>query len=285
MCGTIRDMEVYIEYVIIDNWVFTYCICALSHRLTRTRGRFWRDGLAAVIGTVVAVFYPFLENAYLTLTVKLVLCAGMTLICYPPRRFLRGTAGILAATCLFGGVMFGAGFMRYGNVQMALSLPVADFPLGLVVGVGIAVYFPIRRLVVKYHKRADCADSTAQLSVEYNGVTVSCTAFLDSGNRIYDSRSGLPVIVLGMRVGVKLLSDEQLTRLAMGKPIRGGHFESYRVVGGRGKLFLVKPNRITLYRTDKANTIDNAMVGLSLTRFTDAEEYDALLNPALLKII
>lgn len=275
-------MNVYIEYVIIDNLTLTYCICALSHRLTRTAGRFWRDAVTAAGATAVAIFYPFIPNAYWTLAVKLALCAAMTLTCYPPKKFLRGALGILAATFLLGGAVFAVGYIRYGNVTMALTLPAAEFPLGLVVLAGLLVFLLLRKLVVRRHKLADCADLTGRMEVEYNGAVVTCTAFLDSGNRVYDSRSGLPVIVMGMRVGLKLLSDDEITKIMMGKPIAGTRFERVQGLSKQSKILIVKPQKVTLYVRDKENIIDNVMLGLSFSRFHDAEEYDAILNPAII---
>ncbi len=276
-------MDVYIEYVIIDNFVLTYCICALSHRLIRTRGRFWRDALAAVVGTAVAVLYPFIGNVYVTLAVKIALCAVMTLICYPPKRFLRGATSILLATFLFGGVTFCIGYIRYGDVQRALTLPATGLPLGAVVGVGLVVLYLFRRLATKRHKIADCVDFTGRMDIAYNGFRVTCTAFLDSGNRVCDTVTGLPVVVLGMRVGMKLLTDEQLSQVMLGKPVAGGRFETFRTAAGQGKILLVKPQKITLYVMDKENILDNVMLGLSFSRFHDAEEYDAILSPTVLQ--
>lgn len=276
-------MDVYIEYVIIDNFVLTYCICALSHRLIRTRGRFWRDILASLVGTAVAVFYPFIGNAYATVAVKIALCAVLTLICYPPKRFLRGAASLLLTTFLFGGAMFCIGYIRYGDVRRALTLPAADLPLGAVVGAGLVVLFLFRRLVTRRHKIADCAALTGRIDIAYNGFTVSCTAFLDSGNRVCDTVTGLPVVVLGMRVGMKLLTDEQLSQVMLGKPVAGGRFEPFHTLSGQGKMLVVKPQKITLYVKDKANILDNVMLGLSFSRFRDAEEYDAILSPTVLE--
>lgn len=275
-------MSVYIEYVIIDNIVFTYLICALSLRLARVGGRFWRNGCAAALGTAVAVWYPFLSNTCLTLAIKAALCAAMTLIVFPPKRFLRGVLSILAATFLFGGAVFFIGYIRYGNVQMALVLPPADFPIGLVLIPPLFIYALLRRLVLRRHKLSDCMDMTARMRVDYNGYSVDCKAFMDSGNRVYDGVSGLPVIVMSMRAGLKLLSDEQLTQVMLGKAIPGARFQEVSGLSKKNRILLVRPKKIALYVGDKENIIDNVMLGLSFSKFNDVEEYDAILNPAIL---
>ena len=63
----------YIEFVIVDNFVLTLLAGSAAARLCHKRVNIWRLIAAAAVGTVVAVFYPFLRSSAAEFAVKLAL--------------------------------------------------------------------------------------------------------------------------------------------------------------------------------------------------------------------
>ena len=64
-------MDVYIEYVVLDNFTITFLIAALTYKIMLKRVAKLRSVIAATVGTGVAVAYPFVYSDVLVLLVKL----------------------------------------------------------------------------------------------------------------------------------------------------------------------------------------------------------------------
>ena len=74
-------MEVYVEYVIIDNLIIDFLLLKLSTKTAQVRSSLTRLILSSVIGTAVAVIMPlFSINSVLQVIIKLLLSITMCLI-------------------------------------------------------------------------------------------------------------------------------------------------------------------------------------------------------------
>lgn len=266
-------MVVYVEYVIIDNMVLTYCIACIAYRLAGVRVRKLRALLAAVIGTGVAFGYPFLPTGW-AVAVKVALAAALSVILFG-RRAVRGGLYFLLVTAAFGGALFGIGYLCTASVRAALLAPL-DIPAGLIVGAGGALYLVFRRAVRGLHRRA--RTEAVRLTVTWRGITAECETILDTGNNVTDGKTGLPVVVLTARTTVRLLSDEELTafllgRCALGRPsVMAG-------AGGRQKILLLEGAVVTLYTDKYANILDDVTPGLSML----PSRYGAIVHPAAIR--
>ena len=82
-----RDMDVYIEYVIIDNFVITFMIAALTYKLMLKHVAKLRSAIAAVVGTAIAIAYPFVYNDVLVIVIKLGLWVALSFCLQANRGF------------------------------------------------------------------------------------------------------------------------------------------------------------------------------------------------------
>ena len=75
-------MEVYVEYVIIDNLIINYLLLSSSTFVSRVRTTFIRKGLSAILGTIIAVLLPLFEIGDTSLLfIKILLSLIMVIIC------------------------------------------------------------------------------------------------------------------------------------------------------------------------------------------------------------
>ena len=102
-------MQVYIEYVIIDNLIIDYLLISLSLRVANVKTNKLRLILSSLLGTIVAVIIPLLniDNLYMFL-IKIFLAV---LMCYVAgsyisvKKYLITLASFFAFTFLSGGVI------------------------------------------------------------------------------------------------------------------------------------------------------------------------------------
>lgn len=268
-------MVVYVEYVIIDNTVITYCIAMLAYRLAGVRPKRRRALLAAVVGTAVALCYPLLKAAWAIWLLKLGLAAVLSCILFVPGRVVRGGLFFVLSTAIFGGVTFLAGFLLTGSAVKALVQPL-DFPLALPLLAGWGTYAIGRKLTASVRRRRNV--QTVRLSVTRRGRTVDCEAIVDTGNTVLDG-DGLPVIVFTARVTAKLLDDSEFTAVLLGREPEGGRYITAAGAGGKQKILTVRDAEITLYLGADKNIVKDVTPGLSLMR----SPYGAIVPPAAVK--
>lgn len=272
------NIAMYIEFVIADNFLLTYLAGCIAARICRNKACVWRTLLAATVGTVVAVFYPFFNiGAVALLFVKLALWIILCIIMYikTPRAVTESLA-FLACTFAFGGASYAIGLIVYSSSVRAEEF-CRKCPTFLVLGGGATVYaavrFCVKRLRIPY-ARAPYEYGT---EIEVFGKCMKFDAFLDTGNCVFDGRTGLPVVITDLDSFIGKLDGAGAAEFARKLPkIRR---ITAKTPAGSTEIYLVEPSRITVYSDRQGHKI-NAMIGLvgGENRFTKSHEM--LLNPA-----
>ena len=270
-------MVVYVEYVIIDNFVLTYCIAVIAYRLSGLRPRRWRAAIAALIGTGAALFYPLLDAVWAVWLMRLALAVALSAVLFVPGHAVRGGLYFLLSTAVFGGALFLLGYLLTGSAAMATLQPLS-VPVAVPVLAGAAVYCAVRRAFTAVRRRT--AAETIRLKVERGDRRVVCDGLIDTGNGVFDDRTGLPVVVLTARTTVRLLSDEEFAALLTGgRGAPPGRWIGASGAGGQQKILLARDVRIALYTGRDKNILNDVAAGLSLIR----SPYGAIVGPAVLR--
>ncbi len=279
-------MSVYIEYVILDNFVITYMLAALTYRILLKRVAKLRTLIASVVGTGVAVAYPFVKGDVWVILLKLGLYVVLCLILFlKKQKFFLCSLTFLGLTFLFGGLMFGIGFAVCKDAATAMRVSPLDFPVSIVIIGAFLCYIAARKIAVRFHRVKDLGGVIYDFSLSLLGNTMKFRGLLDTGNRLYDKSSGLPVVILSAKSLMGLISDEQFRIMFSGKGEslqRGAHYmEIGTVAGGKNRILLLKPESFVLYSKTEGNILYDVMVGVSFSPIRDAVGYDAILHPAL----
>ncbi|MDR0426241.1 MAG: sigma-E processing peptidase SpoIIGA [Clostridiales bacterium] len=280
-------MTAYIEYVIIDNFSVTLLVAALTYRLILRRVPWPRALLGAAVGTVCAVLSPFIANFYLLLFFKIAVWAGLSLLLfYRKKRFFMASLLFLGITFAFGGAMFALGYMATSSVEAAMDYEMFDFPVGLLLLAAVLVFKGLQILGLKLYRIKDIGGLTYECRIQLFEGVVTLHGMMDTGNRLYDRTSGLPVVVVNAKSLMPVLSDEQFRLLFSGqgeKLQRGAHYIGYGTLSTeKSRILLYKPDKFLLYLPDRENILYDVMLGVTFGGIREKEEYDAILHPALL---
>ena len=91
-------MEVYIEYVITDNFIIDYFLLSLALKYSKAQVNKKRIALSAAIGTIVAVLMPiFNASAAIKFFIKIALAFVMIIVAAKP----KSGRGYFLSLCLF----------------------------------------------------------------------------------------------------------------------------------------------------------------------------------------
>ncbi len=267
------SMNVYVEYVIADNFTLTYLIAALSYRICLKRVRKLRACVCAIVGTVVAVFYPFISSNALLTAIKFALWAVLTLILFAKTpKPIAGGGVFMAVTLLFGGALFALSVTLTGDVDTALRTSVSSVPLSAIIVCGWLVYLIAKRVAVSFNRTRIVNGYSYRFSVTVGEKSKKLIGFMDSGNVLFDNASGLPVIVLSLSAAKELIDENALVRTRTLK---------VQTLTNSGKIMLVRPDKFVLYLSEDKNIFSDVMLGVSGE--SDFSGTDALLSPALIK--
>lgn len=288
-------MELYIEYVIIDNLVVNMLILLCTKATLKIKTKFYRVFLSSLVGTVFAVLTPLLNiPSVLLLFMKIGLGALMILIFSSfktVKSFLFCYVSFFAFTLLLGGACI-ATLLLFGTSIEKLASGGYDIivPLGvilLIVSLYVCIIIEIARFVTS---KRSIEPFIREVELVVAKKHLRFNAFIDSGNKLIDKKTGLPVIILSVKILEKYFSKTELEDLLLnfGKskksPFNGVHVISYGTISGEAKKMVVfEADSICIKSQTKEYITNNFMVGVTYQSFQDAVKYDMLLNPAMLQ--
>lgn len=201
-------MQVYIEYVILDNFIMDYILIKETARILRVKCKKTRAFFSAFTGTVGAVVFPLIKikSQYMFL-LKILLGA---LICFIARehgkisRFIKFYNVFLLLTFSIGGGVIGVMYLigidlkSYGNGLSGV------LPIGITVLIGYITAIILKRAITNTmgdimttRFRYDCIIKSGAYAVKVRG-------YYDSGNLLFDSKTGLPVVLCKKRIIEKI---------------------------------------------------------------------------------
>lgn len=271
-------MQVYIEYVIIDNLIINYILLYSSARCAQVKTKALFLFLSALLGTVVAVILPLINlKSEFLIFIKLPLGALMVLLSakfLSLNKYLLTFFFFLTFTFLSGGLiiatfnLIGVDYTLYYSINYNSFIPV---------GVSVAFVFFATRISVKIVKSVikerDLRPFLRKCIIVVNKKRFTITGFIDSGNRLYDERTGFPVIVASLSLSEKLL----------GAGVRTSVSELVvDTVSGKTKLKLYVIDKLLIYNGEKVNIFNNVLVGASPYAIGIEDGFELLIHPSLI---
>lgn len=287
-------MDVYIEYVILDNIVINSLILLCVKKTLRLPGSWWRLVLSACLGTIVAVVLPLMNAPAMALIpIKILLGIIMVLLLAPYKSVKSMVFAFLlfiAYTLLLGGgcmatlLLFGSSLdeLASGGYDIAL-------PLGLIFLI-VAFYVFVIIAIGKYlGRRHAVAPFIRKVKLFVAGRELRFDAFVDSGNSLMDKASGMPVIILSLKGLERYFSKTDIEELMLGNTgnrgvFKGVHTTSFSTLSGDSQnMVLFSAEKLVINDKSGEYTTNSFMVGVTYKQFKDAFEYDMLLNPYIIR--
>lgn len=272
-------MQVYIEYVIIDNLIIDYILLSLSLRASNVNAKRWRIILASIIGTVVAVIMPLLniKESYLVF-VKIVLAFLMVYVTgkYTTiTKYLLTFAYFIIFTFIFGGMIIAIFFFADIDYTVYFSVNYDSFmPIGITIFLVYIMSIGLKKLITKTMKIRAISPYLRNCVIVLKGKRLKMVGFYDSGNRLFDKRTGFPIIMGSKKLFEKIDSLGIYTKVY--------DYLEIKTVTGNSKINIYKVDKLLIYNGMQVNIYNNVLIGRASDNFYDEENYDLLLNSALI---
>ncbi|ASA26449.1 sigma-E processing peptidase SpoIIGA [Paenibacillus donghaensis] len=302
-------MVVYIDLIFAANLLIDGVLLWLTGWLVKLRVSWWRLVLSAVIGAlyVVMMFVPELSFLY-TFLIKFGLSVLMLWVAFGFKslpQYLRcmgafyminfmAAGGILGVHYLlqstseiWNGMVFTTSGGQAYKLKIGFWFVVVMLPLLLV----------IFKAVHSSRNRREQLDSyIGEVTVDIDGVTVTCPGLLDTGNRLCDPLTRIPVMVMEASLWEGQLPPSWKGRLTQDGADRllletdGQSFawqDRMRLVPYRGInrgasfMLALKPDLVTIKLGSETYTCTRVLIGLDGGTLSGEGAYRAVIHPDL----
>lgn len=256
-------MTVYIEYVLINNFVIDFLILKAVLELRNKTIKKGKLIICATIGAIASLIYPLIMSvAIINVIVKLLVAILMVVLLME----YKSTKEFYVTLVLF----FAVTFILLGFCLGGLSLFNVDYSKEIFIAISaVPIYFLFKGVmaVIKYVLSVKKLNNYKYKCVlTYKDTTIKLDGFLDTGNGL--KYMDKPVIII----------DKKIFLRTCGTNIPKPFYISYKTVGKNKTMPAFILDKLEIYNGDKKNIIFNVTVGVA----TVGIEYDVILNPELL---
>ncbi|MFC3745512.1 sigma-E processing peptidase SpoIIGA [Paenibacillus sp. GCM10012306] len=302
-------LVVYIDLIFATNLLIDGVLLWLTGWLVKLKVSWWRLVLSAVVGAlyVVMMFVPELTFLY-TFLIKFGLSVIMLWIAFgfgSLQRYLRtmgafyiinfaaagGIVGIhyllQSSGDIWNGIMFTAAGGHAYRLKIGMWFVIALLPL---------VLLCFKVVHTSRMKREQLESYIGEVIVEIDGVIVSCLGLLDTGNRLSDPLTKIPVMVMESSLWETQLPASWKGRLTQSSADQllletdGQSFawqDRIRLVPYRGVnrsasfMLALKPDRVTIKLDGDTFCSKRVLIGLDGGTLSGDGAYRAVIHPDL----
>lgn len=268
-------MTVFVEYAFFSNFVFDFLLLYCTVKLMKIDFRKVRLFLSDLLGSIVAVALPLFDLGLFALPAKLALSVAMIAVLASyggKKQFFAALLLFWGLTFALGGVLCGVYFLTGQDFAVQSDLAVVSTsPLPLFAGGVLLFAFLMRALAAYICNKRSANKFIFDVTLVLDGKKLKLKGFFDSGNRLVDPNSGMPVCIA--------VSDRLLKRLksfAAEKIVAKGDVHCINFVTPAGKKKMTVVGADGFFVEGKEVT-----AALGIADAPCAAEWDLLLNGAL----
>jgi stage II sporulation protein GA (sporulation sigma-E factor processing peptidase) len=263
--------KVYLEPVFAVNTVMNMLTLYIAGRLAGERARLWRYCLASSMGGLyaAAMLLPFCDVLN-NLLAKAVLSCAMALLSWRPRGwlpYLRGWAAMVGVTVVGGGAALAASVLMDSARPLGGAILLSKNALLLtILGAAAMALLSSRAL-----QRRGRGGSHYTVRAWCGGRLLRLDALLDTGNMLCEPVSGLPVMIIDVDMGKKLIGNMSDRTIEI----------PFKTVGGLSSMKAVLADRTEVRSQGRWRDAGAMYVAASTNWLSGGVE--ALLPPAALE--
>lgn len=278
---------IYLDILVLMNFYITYFLIAgtscMLHRDATFKRRLIGSGIGAAFS--LAIFLPPLPLA-VNLVLKLIMSAVIVLISMGfcgIRIFLNNTLVFFLTNCLYAGVMLAIWlFAAPSGMMYNNGVSYFNIPLWLAL-VSTALSYFVIKIIRRALDSKTAFDKKYTIIIETEKGTANLTAIADSGNKLTDFFTGLPIIFCKLEKCAEICPQNVIAFLDSKEQenpnIRGIRLIPCSTVSGASTAVCFKPKKITI-SDGKSNTRVSALIGFTKTGISG--DTDAIFNPRIL---
>ena len=289
-------MTVYIDIILLENLCMNYIILFATAYIMKIKISHIRIIASSSIGAVYSIMlYMQILPIYSSMFMKIILSVVMVYISYAPKSVKIAIKQLIIFYLIsfaFGGCAFALlYFVKPQDIFIKNGVYIGTYPLKIALLGGI-VGFIITYIAFKIIKnKATKEEMIYKLKIKINDKTVEVNALLDTGNKLKDPITLVPVIVIEKQKLYNFLPEEILENI---DKIIGGdsnklieenikYMSKFRVIpynsiGKQNGLMLgFKADEVKIIIDEEERTIKNTIIGIFNQSF-NSQTYSALIS-------
>lgn len=288
---------VYIDVLFAVNLVLNFLMLRATSAVLHRQDKRLRQFMGAVLGALYSLFIFFPQVNFLySVLLKVVVSVAIVSVSFKfvtIRNLLKLVAVFYGISFLFGGIIFALYFfvapqglaMRNGVVYFDIS------PVVLIVSGGAC--YVIITLISRLVRRSNRLREIYRVRVDADGRSAEINAFLDTGNSLSDTITGVPVMIAEYEAVKGLLPQDMRETFKngviknsadMASSTWAGRFRMipYGSVGATGGLLpAFKPDRLIISQKEKALQITSLLIAVTGRRLCADGSFGALIGPGI----
>ncbi|MBD5117145.1 MAG: sigma-E processing peptidase SpoIIGA [Ruminococcaceae bacterium] len=279
---------IYIDILLFLNFYITYFLIAGTCCFLHRHADLSRKILGSLAGALssLAIFLPELP-ILLSLLQKLFFSSLIVLLSLGfggIKSFLKSSLAFFIINCVYAGIML-ALWLFSAPMGMVYNNGVSYFelPIWIIILSTAAAYLILR--TVRY-----ILDSKTELNQKYSVEIITdkgkavLTAFPDSGNKLTDFFTGLPIIFCSTEKCLEIC-PASISDILTGESPESSNLSGIRVipcftVSGNTAAFCFKPKKIIIKNGETKKEV-SALIGFTKSGL-NSDEFDAVFNPNIL---
>ncbi len=267
-------MIVYIEDVLIENFLVTLLILLCMEKMLKNKITKKRKVLASLLGALFSLTYPLI-NTNLVLIYKLL--AGLFIVgaAFGKKRKLSNYLIFLLLTALFGGANILVYYTVYGKLEIK-----DNFATYILILLLFSVYYMVNSCIKLMQKKIVISNFVYTIKIINHDSIFEDNAFLDSGNTLIDKKNNMPVFIINFKLFSRMYKDIKIEDILKKdyKGLKDPHYIKSGFASGSGKILIFTVDALEININENKKIIKNANLGLVYSAFNKNFNCNMLLN-------
>ncbi len=262
-------MVIYIDVLILLNFIIDYLIIQLASHITNTRVKIYRIISSAFIASLFSLVILLPEYGILFELLTVIISGSLiTLLAFGFKKFLKNFIAFIGVNIIFNGLMTTV-WTLFKPKGMILNNSVTYFNISPTIFIlSTVVFYLLIRIAGLILKKFSPYAKRCILKIKNNSKTVEITALVDTGNSICDPYTNRQVII----------TDKQTARLIFDDIDNTPEFLlPVATVGGNSLI----PAYVC--KSVQVNNGNNFTALIAVTEHNFSNDYKAIVNPQILE--
>ena len=267
-----QNMKVYIEQLILTNFLIDFCILLMVSKLVCGQTNPKRIILSALFGSVASLILPFCLYSILANLLKILTGIIMLQILHikTKKQLALSYMLMLAISYIIGGaVLSNFGVSSGGGYTLKSTSLIPVFAITII------FTFITCKLIAWLRSKIVTNSNIYDITLINNQSKISIKSFIDSGNGLYDNNQ--PVSLINFDTFSRLTNitlNQYLTNQFSN--LNNAHFIEANTIAGKRKILVFSIDELHLTKST-TQIYKNVCLGVAM-HFDNTKEYKAILN-------
>lgn len=282
---------IYLDILVLLNIYVSYFLLIATAKIMSYKINKWRLFSGCIMGGVFSLIILFDLHEIEFILIKILMGVSLVLVTFYSKDklfLIKSGLYFMATNFIYGGMMFFIWFFIKPNI-MTFKNGVAYFDISaLMITISTIIAYIFVHLFCYILNKRNKQKEVIDIKISLNGREIVTNGFVDTGNKLVDLLTSLPVVVCEFDEIKDIFSDKtrdyysKFTEFSFNESITFEQKKNMRVVNinsinGESCFPAFKPDYIEVYSIKK-----DAVIAVTTKKLSDGS-YSAILNTALVQ--